>query len=198
MALGGVSLESDNEESYLKDQCKDEVSPNSFLSFDDLEHDYKKLVNLSELVSNKNKSLKLENKSLRDELEKQKSLVDDLAKNTHKGKLIACLSCEDYELKIENLTSKIDKLEKQAKIHKSEESLNNMLNCQRSSHNKSGLGYTQDKEQKSNNLSKHIIFVKPLENVNSSTKVNKGLENLSKMPKNVESPKVINKFYSQK
>src|SRR5919202_942401 len=198
MALVGISLESDNEESYLEDQCKDEVSPNSFLSLNDLEHDYEKLINLSELVSNKNKSLKLENKSLRDELEKQKSIVNNLTNVTQKGKLIACLSCEDHELKIENLTNKIVKLEKQAKIHKSEDNLNNILKCQRSSHDKSGLGYTQDKEQKSNNLSKHIIFVNSLESVNSSTKVNKGLENLSKMPKNVESPKVINKFYSQK
>ncbi|GJZ19949.1 zf-CCHC domain-containing protein [Tanacetum coccineum] len=134
-----------NDETCLMAQSSNEVTLNSShysnnassLDNDSMQIEYDNLCEISLKIINKNKILKTK----RDLLEKEILELNEKIKKLERSKEveIACKSCE--ELKSENAKLK----ETQVKFDKSANSLREMLNNQKSTSCKIGLGFDSDK-----------------------------------------------------
>ncbi|GJU32929.1 zf-CCHC domain-containing protein [Tanacetum coccineum] len=135
-----------SESSYFSDEN---------LSIDDLviDNEYDKLCKMSLTIITKNKRLK----ATRDSLEKEISILKEKVSTLEKNKEIdlECVKC--HMLKIENEKLKKDAL-KLTKFEKSTHCLNEMLNSQKPSGEKLGLGFNSF--EASSSITKEIKFVK--------------------------------------
>ncbi|GJX50500.1 zf-CCHC domain-containing protein [Tanacetum coccineum] len=135
-----------NNETCLVAQASSEVcSESSYFSdenssIDDLilENEYDKLCKMSLKIITKNKRLKATRDSLEKEISILKEKVSTLEKN--KGVDLECVKC--HMLKIENEKLKVEVL-KLTKFEKSIHCLNEMLNNQKPSGEKLGLGFVK-------------------------------------------------------
>ncbi|GJU70350.1 retrovirus-related pol polyprotein from transposon TNT 1-94, partial [Tanacetum coccineum] len=141
-----ASSEVCSESSYFSDE-------NS--SIDDLvlDNEYDKLCKMSLKIITKNKILKAARTSLEKEISILKEKVSTLEKN--KGVDLECVKC--HMLKIENEKLKEEAL-KLTKFEKSTRGLNDMLNNQKPSGEKLGLGFNSSEASSSG--TKEIKFVK--------------------------------------
>ncbi|GJR61119.1 zf-CCHC domain-containing protein [Tanacetum coccineum] len=150
-----------NNETCLVAQASSEVcSESSYFSdenssIDDLvlDNEYDKLCKMSLKIITKNKRLKATRNSLEKELSILKEKVSTLEKN--KGVDLECVKC--HMLKIENEKLKEEAL-KLTKFEKSTHCLNEMLNNQKPSGEKLGLGFNSFEASSSG--TKEIKFVK--------------------------------------
>ncbi|GJR44782.1 retrovirus-related pol polyprotein from transposon TNT 1-94 [Tanacetum coccineum] len=150
-----------NNETCLVAQASSEVcSESSYFSdenssIDDLilENEYDKLCKMSLKIITKNKRLKATRDSLEKEISILKEKVSTLEKN--KGVDLECVKC--HMLKIENEKLKEEAL-KLTKFEKSTHCLNEMLNNQKPSGEKLGLGFNSFEASSSG--TKEINFVK--------------------------------------
>ncbi|GJZ35292.1 zf-CCHC domain-containing protein [Tanacetum coccineum] len=150
-----------NNETCLVAQASSEVcSESSYFSdenssIDDLilENEYDKLCKMSLKIITKNKRLK----ATRDSLEKEISILKEKVSTLEKNKEVdlECVKC--HMLKIENEKLKEEAL-KLTKFEKSTHCLNKMLNNQKPSSEKLGLGFNSFKASSSG--TKEINFVK--------------------------------------
>ncbi|GJV14825.1 retrovirus-related pol polyprotein from transposon TNT 1-94 [Tanacetum coccineum] len=150
-----------NNETCLVAQASSEVcSESSYFSdenssIDDLvlDNEYDKLCKMSLKIITKNKRLKATRDSLEKEISILKEKVSTLEKN--KGVDLECVKC--HMLKIENEKLKEEAL-KLTKFEKSTHCLNEILNNQKTSGEKLGLGFNSFKASSSG--TKEIKFVK--------------------------------------
>ncbi|GJW02723.1 retrovirus-related pol polyprotein from transposon TNT 1-94 [Tanacetum coccineum] len=124
-------------------------------SIDDLvlDNDYDQLCKMSLKIITKNKRLKSTRNSLEKELSVLKEKVSTLKKN--KGVDLECVKCHMLKIENEKLKEEVLKL---TKFEKSAHCLNEMLNNQKPSGDKLGLGFNSFKA--SSNGTKEIKFVK--------------------------------------
>ncbi|GJS16250.1 zf-CCHC domain-containing protein, partial [Tanacetum coccineum] len=120
------------------------------------ENEYDKLCQSSLRIINKNKHLKTKNESLKRNVSELKTKIDIL----EKGKEISnkCDVCDKLKMEIESLKLKLVSFEN------SSSSLRKMVEMQKPSKDKCGLGYTEDIDSCSNNKIKKLgsqIFKKP-------------------------------------
>ncbi|GKE70263.1 hypothetical protein Tco_1528335 [Tanacetum coccineum] len=132
--------------SYFRDE-------NSSIDDLPLDNEYDKLCKISLKIITKNKRLKAIRNSLENELRELKDKLSTLEKN--KGIDIDCAKC--YTLKIENEKLKEESI-RLNKFEKSTHYLNEMLNNQKPSDHKLGLGFNSF--EASSSRTKEIKFVK--------------------------------------
>ncbi|GJY64603.1 retrovirus-related pol polyprotein from transposon TNT 1-94 [Tanacetum coccineum] len=128
----------------------------SSLDNESRENEYDKLCQISLRIINKNKHLKTKNESLKRNVSELKTKIDIL----EKGKEISnkCDVCDKLKMEIESLKLKL------ASFENSSSSLRKMVEMQKPSKDKCGLGYTEDIASCSNNKIKKLgsqIFKKP-------------------------------------
>nr|GFA64991.1 zf-CCHC domain-containing protein/UBN2 domain-containing protein [Tanacetum cinerariifolium] len=141
-----VSSEICSESSYFSDE-------NSSIDNLALDNEYDKLCKMSLKIITKNKRLKATRNSLEEEISIQKEEVSTLEKKKEVD--LKCVKC--YMLKIENKKLKEEAL-KLTKFEKSTHCLNEMLNNQKPSGEKLGLGFNLFEASSSG--TKEIKFVK--------------------------------------
>ncbi|GJZ27137.1 zf-CCHC domain-containing protein [Tanacetum coccineum] len=128
----------------------------SSLDNESRENEYDKLCQISLRIINKNKHLKIKNESLKRNVSELKTKIDIL----EKGKEISnkCDVCDKLKMEIESLKLKL------ASFENSSSSLRKMVEMQKPSKDKCGLGYTKDIASCSNNKIKKLasqFFKKP-------------------------------------
>ncbi|GJV31458.1 zf-CCHC domain-containing protein [Tanacetum coccineum] len=128
----------------------------SSLDNESRQNEYDKLCQISLRIINKNKHLKTKNESLKRNVSELKTKIDIL----EKGKEISnkCDVCDKLKMEIESLKLKL------ASFENSSSSLRKMVEMQKPSKDKCGLGYTEDIASCSNNKIKKLgsqIFEKP-------------------------------------
>lgn len=191
----GAWSDSDDDDSNicLVGQDENEVSSTSDYSIDLLEVEYDKLVSFTSRINDKNKMLKQDVTLLKQELEKQKKLFDALLRENEVLKNKSCSNCKELKQEIATLKGKTKGLEKELYFHKfekSSEALDKMLEHQRSSDNKGGLGYV---EKFADVKISPTIFVKKVE---TETEVSRGrtqgrIVRPCVRPATVQRPKII-------
>ncbi|GJZ32504.1 zf-CCHC domain-containing protein [Tanacetum coccineum] len=107
----------------------------SSLDNESWENEYDKLCKISLRIINKNKQLKAKNEVLKREACELKTKVEQLERN--KEISLVCESCVDLQSKISSLTLKL------ASFKSSSSSLQEMIEMQKPSKDKHGLGYTE-------------------------------------------------------
>ncbi|GJV76974.1 retrovirus-related pol polyprotein from transposon TNT 1-94 [Tanacetum coccineum] len=164
-AIASDSGEEDDEkiqdETCLVAQAPNEVCSESFYfsdensSIDDLvlDNEYDKLCKMSLKIITKNKWLKAIRNSLENELRELKDKLSTLEKN--KGVDIDCAKCHTLKIKNEKLKEESTRLNK---FEKSTYCLNEMLNNQKPSSDKLGLGFNSFEASSSG--TKEMKFVK--------------------------------------
>ncbi|GJV65564.1 zf-CCHC domain-containing protein [Tanacetum coccineum] len=157
-----------NNKTCLVAQASSEVCFESFYfsdensSIDDLvlDNEYDKLCKMSLKIITKNKRLKATRNNLEKELSVLKEKVSTLKKN--KGVDLECVKCHMLEVENEKLKEEALKL---TKFKKSTHCLNEMLNNQKPSGEKLGLGFNSFEASSSG--TKEIKFVKAQKKVSS-------------------------------
>ncbi|GJW34828.1 hypothetical protein Tco_0057748 [Tanacetum coccineum] len=153
--------ENKNQRKFVEAQAPNEVcSESSYFSdenssIDDLalDNEYDKLCKMSLKIITKNKRLKAIRNSLENELRELKDKLSTLEKN--KGVDIDCAKCHALKIKSEKLNEESTRLNK---FEKSTHCLNEMLNNQKPSCDKLGLGFNSF--EAINLWNKEIKFVK--------------------------------------
>ncbi|GKD66094.1 retrovirus-related pol polyprotein from transposon TNT 1-94, partial [Tanacetum coccineum] len=170
-----ASSEVCSESSYFSDE-------NS--SIDDLvlDNEYDKLCKMSLKIITKNKRLKAARTSLEKEISIQKEKVSTLEKN--KGVDLECVKCN--MLKIENEKLKEEAL-KLTKFEKSTHCLNEMLNNQKPSGEKLGLGFNSFEASSSG--TKEIKFAAPKANMGPPPGTTPGSEKRVSFQKSILGPR---------
>ncbi|GJS95284.1 hypothetical protein Tco_0802252 [Tanacetum coccineum] len=135
-----------SESSYFSDE-------NSSIDDLALDNEYDKLCKMSLKIITKNKRLKAIRNSLENELRELKDKLSTLEKN--KGVDIDCAKCHTLKIENEKLKEESTRLNK---FEKSTHCLNEMLNNQKPSGNKLGLGFNSFEASSSG--TKEIKFVK--------------------------------------
>ncbi|GJS40692.1 retrovirus-related pol polyprotein from transposon TNT 1-94 [Tanacetum coccineum] len=125
-----------------------------------LDNEYNKLCKMSLKIITKNKRLKVARTSLEKEISILKEKVSTLEKN--KGVDIECVKCHMFKIENEKLKGESLKL---TKFEKSTHCLNEMLNNQKPSREKLGLGFNSFEASSSG--TKEIKFVKVQKNASS-------------------------------
>ncbi|GJU24421.1 zf-CCHC domain-containing protein [Tanacetum coccineum] len=120
----------------------------SSLDNESRQNEYDKLCQISLRIINKNKHLKTKNESLKRNVSELKTKIDIL----EKGKEISnkCDVCDKLKMEIESLKLKL------ASFENSSSSLRKMVEMQKPSKDKCGLGYTEDIASCSNNKIKKL------------------------------------------
>ncbi|GKA40361.1 zf-CCHC domain-containing protein [Tanacetum coccineum] len=140
-----------SESSYFSDE-------NSSIDDLALDNEYDKLCKMSLKIITKNKRLKAIRNSLENELRELKDKLSTLEKN--KGVDIDCAKCHTLKIENEKLKEESTRLNK---FKKSTHCLNEMLNNQKPSGNKLGLGFNSFEASSSG--TKEIKFVKAQKDV---------------------------------
>ncbi|GJS01726.1 hypothetical protein Tco_0318234 [Tanacetum coccineum] len=141
-----ASSEVCSESSYISDE-------NSSIDDLALDNEYDKLCKMSLKIITKNKRLKATRNSLENELRELKDKLSTLEKN--KGVDIDCAKCHTLKIENEKLKEESTRLNK---FEKSTHCLNEMLNNQKPSGDKLGLGFNSFEASSSG--TKEIKFVK--------------------------------------
>ncbi|GJR30827.1 zf-CCHC domain-containing protein [Tanacetum coccineum] len=141
-----ASSEVCSESSYFSDE-------NSSIDDIALDNEYDKLCKMSLKIITKNKKLKATRNSLENELRELKDKLSTLEKN--KGVDIDCAKCHTLKIENEKLKEESTRLNK---FEKSTHCLNEMLNNQKPSGDKLGLGFNSFEASSSG--TKEIKFVK--------------------------------------
>ena len=120
----------------------------------DLDNEYDKICKMSQKIILKNKSLK----SIKHKLEKENLYIKDKLSRLEKGKEIdlECKTCLSLKIKNEELKEEASKLDK---FEKSTHSLKQIIDAQKFSDNKTGIGYSFFEGSTSG--TKEIKFMKP-------------------------------------
>ncbi|GJW01665.1 zf-CCHC domain-containing protein [Tanacetum coccineum] len=120
----------------------------SSLDNESRQDEYDKLCKISLRIINKNKHLKAKNESLKRDVCELKSKVEQLERNKEISH--ECESCGKLVIKISSLKLKL------ASFENSSSSLRKMVEMQKPSKDKYGLGYTEDIASTSNNKIKNL------------------------------------------
>ncbi|GJU37691.1 zf-CCHC domain-containing protein [Tanacetum coccineum] len=137
----------------------------SSLDNESRENEYDKLGQISLRIINKNKHLKAKNESLKKTINELKTKLDIL----EKGKETNCDTCNELRLEVNSLRLKL------ASFENSSSSLQKMVEMQKPSKDKCGLGYTETiaspRNTKIKNLGDHLkkLSVEPACRCHSST-----------------------------
>ncbi|GKA25303.1 zf-CCHC domain-containing protein [Tanacetum coccineum] len=141
-----ASSEVCSESTYFSDE-------NSSIDDIALDNEYDKLCKMSQKIITKNKKLKATRNSLENEFRELKDKLSTLEKN--KGVYIDCAKCHTFKIENEKLKEESTRLNK---FEKSTHCLNEMLNNQKPSSDKLGLGFNLFEASSSG--TKEIKFVK--------------------------------------
>ncbi|GJU10122.1 hypothetical protein Tco_1132518 [Tanacetum coccineum] len=131
------------------------------------ENEYDKLGQISLRIINKNKHLKAKNESLKKTINELKTKLDILEKGKETSS--NCDACSELRLEVNSLKLKL------ASFEYSSSSLQKMVEMQKSSKDKCGLGYTEtiasSRNTKTKNLGGHLknLSVEPAGRCHSST-----------------------------
>ncbi|GJV72264.1 zf-CCHC domain-containing protein [Tanacetum coccineum] len=165
--------DSKKEEICLMAQSNEVQSDTPYYSSSSLDNEsrqdeYDKLCKISLRIINKNKHLKAKNESLKRDVCELKSKVEQLERNKEISH--ECESCGKLVIEISSLKLKL------ASFENSSSSLRKMVEMQKPSKDKYGLGYTEDIASTSNNKIKNLgpqndkmLFVEPATPVPSAT-----------------------------
>ncbi|GJZ27228.1 zf-CCHC domain-containing protein [Tanacetum coccineum] len=167
--------DSKKEEICLMAQSNEVQSDTPYYSSSSLDNEsrqdeYDKLCKISLRIINKNKHLKAKNESLKRDVCELKSKVEQLERNKEISH--ECESCGKLVIKISSLKLKL------ASFKNSSSSLRRMVEMEKPSKDKYGLGYTEDIASTSNNKIKNlgpqndkILSVEPATPVPSTTEL---------------------------
>ncbi|GJT70171.1 hypothetical protein Tco_1029457 [Tanacetum coccineum] len=165
--------DSKKEEICLMAQSNEVQSDTPYYSSSSLDNEsrqdeYDKLCKISLRIINKNKHLKAKNESLKRDVCELKSKIEQLERNKEISH--ECESCDKLVIEISSLKLKL------ASFENSSSSLRKMVEMQKPSKDKYGLGYTEDIASTSNNKIKilgpqndKMLFVEPATSVPSVT-----------------------------
>ncbi|GJS66532.1 hypothetical protein Tco_0681096 [Tanacetum coccineum] len=145
--------DSKKEEICLMAQSNEVQSDTPYYSSSSLDNEsrqdeYDKLCKISLRIINKNKHLKAKNESLKRDVCELKSKVEQLERNKEISH--ECESCDKLVIEISSLKLKL------ASFKNSSSSLRKMVEMQKPSKDKYGLGYTEDIASTSNNKIKNL------------------------------------------
>ncbi|GJY31671.1 zf-CCHC domain-containing protein [Tanacetum coccineum] len=127
--MAQASSEVHSESSYFSDE-------NSSIDDTILDYEYDMLCKMSLKIITKHKLIKAARNSLENEISELKEKLSKLERN--KGVDLECITCQTLRIDIEKLKEEAFKL---TQFQKSKHSLNEMLNLQKPSEDKSGLGF---------------------------------------------------------
>ncbi|GJU59006.1 hypothetical protein Tco_1236772 [Tanacetum coccineum] len=135
LALKARKVLSEEEATSSDSDDEEYAQERSSLDNESWENEYDKLCKISLRTINKNKQLKAKNEVLKREAYELKAKIEQLERN--KEISLECESCVDLQSKISSLTLKL------ASLKNSSSSLQEMLEMQKASKDKHGLGYTK-------------------------------------------------------
>ena len=172
--IGNISKDEEIEEFEDEDVCQIEGENNLQEAYDSLLEDYVKYAKVANLAVKKMKKVEEEHKGILVQLKESKCEEERL-----KEELVAAYSKIKFlELGIIQANVKVERI--------STKKLNNVLSSQKSSHDKTGLGYTGEGSS-SNEPKKEVKFVSA-----------KNDEKLKEVKPKIETPAVVKRIFSAK